>query len=750
MKKRSVCCTSRILRKVLQTTFWREKTQQKTVKHHPLRESCRAHNITRNGFALSACSQTTTMIVMRIVVAVVLFLSVTCTADRNHDDNAAAYCGYPTSSPQAEKYEICDPLADNRSDCEKAEYASIDQCFWHEDGHCTSDFPNVDRICPTMMDQSACEQQLVFGMRPCTWYAATPSLTLSVEEFIETSYCGFPEGVAFEPGLVCSAFADNRQECREAYYAGVTECYWQDGNCTSDAFATGEDFYCPTVTNRELCEKSAFFGFRYCKWYEATTDQPSLTPSATPSDLPSEVPSAVPSAVPTMVNYCGYPSVEDPWASPRVLCSDATNEPDCGRDAGMTEIHCYWSVKGCTSELVATGEDLVCPVATVRSACVTLKYTLGRPCVWYEPRDPSPSPSFLPSHIPSTAPTRTPSSSPTKRPTRLPTPAPTRRPSRHPTSAPTPGPTPRPTPSPTSMPTKSPTSHPTAPPTPDPTTSPSASPSISPTAGPTVELPSERPSSSPTPKPTQVQSIIPSSSPSATASSKPSNPPTHSPTGSPSRLPSNTPTSIFLEELVQVCRCDRDLECVDTPLGQGSELNICCRSNNVDKIVLERVESLSISQDGNTIETSMVEDDKVVGSGTLFWSNGPSSSFFAMRVNLRDIFFKRPFDLVVDGRVRYSLNRHMLRRMVGSITPADEPNEFNFQFNIPIEQINSIDDLDGSKAGVNGDDANDTSAKTKILKDVHIWAPIAAVALVAFSLIFLIICKTKTNRNIPG
>lgn len=520
---------------------------------------------------------------------------------------------------------------------------------------------------------------------------------------ITSSYCGFPEGAPLQG--TCARDATNRQECVESYYVGATECYYDydKEECTSDAVSTNEDPYCPTITDAETCDDAYFFGFRYCVWYE-----PSMTPSMSPSDTPSTEPSHAPSEAPSPfpMEYCGIPFIQHPWAFPRQLCSEATNKVDCFRSFMETHIKCFWWNGQCTSELVETGEDVICPIVTQPQICNTVSHTLDRQCFWYEPRDPTSSPSV--------APTASPSSSPS---TPFPTTRPTRAPTRHPTPVPMARPHLRPLPIavPVRIPTMPPTGAPSAAPTVDPTTNPSHVPTMTPSKAPSVQ-PSTQPTTQPSASPTVSPSLVPTFPPSVS--------PSHSPTVSPSKQPSSSPTLTPIEDLIIVCRCNRQTHCQDEPLEEGFPFYICL-SANANVITLDSIESLQLEKD--ILEQLIARDATwVEGSFALQTGNDSSitssTSSLLVSINIRDVFFdanlaKSEQVLVVDGQVRYSRKHESIEDI------------FSFQLDISIkntEQVVKVVNNDQEQQETE-DEATDEDKKKKRKFNLRLWTPIAVV-----------------------
>lgn len=518
---------------------------------------------------------------------------------------------------------------------------------------------------------------------------------------IAISYCGFPEESPFQ-GSTCSPDASNRQECQESYYFASVDCYWDVDECTSVAVSTSEDPYCPSITNPQECHNAYFFGFRFCVWYE--TEAPSISPSSEPSSLPSQEPSDTPSNAPSPLppEYCGLPYLTDPWALPRQLCSNATNKIDCFRSFMETHIKCYWWNGQCTSALVDTGEDAICPVVTQSQICNTVSHTLDRQCFWYEPQDPTPTPSIAPSTTPSARPS---TPFPTTRPTKGPTPAPTERPQLRPVLPefpvgpppvrdPTPPPTKGPSVSPSTAPSAIPSEYPSVAPSKNPTGQPSASPTSRPTAGPTVS-PSDEPSSSP------------------------SESPTHSPSAFPSHLPSSSPTVTPVEDIIKICRCNRQIQCLEESLEEGSPFFLCLTADST-LLDLDGVESLNLEK-GSLTQLVASNATWVEGSFELQTGGDTLVSSLLINIDIRPVFFDanvaRSEEILVSCQVWYS------RNSLENVTSI-----FSFQYPIPVKNTEQV-----VKVANNNQDDQDAIAKAtkeeqeKRKFNLRLWAPIAVV-----------------------
>lgn len=525
-------------------------------------------------------------------------------------------------------------------------------------------------------------------------------LTTVVSTTITSSYCGFPEGAPLQG--TCAPNASNRQECETSYYFGPIQCYWslhEHGKCTSEAVSTNEDPYCPTITDESTCDQAYFLGFRSCVWYE--TQAPTLTPSIVPSEMPSTEPSYSPSTAPSPypTEYCGIPFLQDPWALPRQFCSDATNKVDCLRSFMETPIKCFWWNGKCTSELVDTGEDLICPIVGMRDVCNTVEHRLDRQCFWYEPRDPTMSPSIAPSAAPSASPT---------------TPFPTKRPTRHPSRQPTRAQTERPQLRP--LPTVAPVPIPTAPPTQSPSTLPTLGPSSSPSHVPTT-IPSKAPTAQPSVHPTIKPSSDPSTSPSQAPSHHPSVSPSHSPTTSPSESPSSSPTVTPIEDLVTVCRCNRQTQCQEEPLEEGFPFYLCLGSGNENVVTLNSIESLKLQK--NILEQLIARNATwVEGSFAL-----QTDASLLVNINIRNAFFDEHLantdQVHVDGQVRYS-------RTSGS---SPEEGIYSFQLGIPVKNtdkvIKIVDNGQQDQDSIDEEAAEEVEKKRKF--NIRLWTPIAVV-----------------------
>ena len=528
---------------------------------------------------------------------------------------------------------------------------------------------------------------------------------------IVSSYCGFPEGEPLEG--TCARDANNRLECEASYYVGVTLCFWDDAECTSGAVSTGEDLYCPTIANQETCEEAYFFGFRYCAWYEPSM-VPSSLPSGIPSLFPSDKPSSVPSNYPT--EYCGIPFVEDPWAFPRQICSNATNKVDCFRSFLETPIKCFWRNGSCISELVDTGEDEICPIVTNRDVCNTVSHTLDRQCFWYEPTGPTQTPSAHPSAAPSPSPS---TPFPTIRPTSYPTPVPSEHPQLRPTIQHTP-----------------PVNVVTAPLTGAPSISPSQVPSENPSTLPTA-TPSLEPSTNSSKHPTTRPSVTPLATPSHVPTPLPSQSPSHSPTASPSESPSSSPTLTPIEDLITVCHCNRETQCHDGKLEEGYPLYLCL-SGDPNFIVLNSIESLMLRK--NILE-QLIAKDATWFEGSFALQTGNSAFFLLISINIRDEFFDEnlatPTEMLVEGQVRYN-------RKVGNTDEAI----FSFQLGIPIKntpiRVDKVVDIDQDSHETDVKEAEAEKAKKKTF-NVRLWTPIAVLLVLLVLLSIKLVVDLKNE-----
>lgn len=558
---------------------------------------------------------------------------------------------------------------------------------------------------------------------------------------VSSSYCGFPAGSGLEG--TCARDAKTRVECEESYFVGATVCYWlvEEELCTSNAVLTNEDPYCFTVLDQETCDKAYFYGFRYCVWFEteAPSTSPSLVPSTSPSLEPSSAPSQAPSLLPT--EYCGIPFLKDPWALPRQLCSDATNMVDCLRSFMETPVKCFWSSnkEQCTSEFVATGEDVICPIVTQAQVCNTVSHRLNRQCFWYEPRDPTVSPSVAPSAAPSASPS---------------TPFPTRQPTRHPTKRPTPAPTKRlqlrPVPLP---PSAVPMPPPTAPPTNDPSESPTTEPSASQSADPTT-TPSKAPSPQPTTRPTAVPSAAPSPSPSQAPSSSPSQPPSHSPTALPSHTPSSSPTATPIEDLITVCRCTRETQCFDVvPLQQGDEFYLCFKTADPSKVVLDTLSSVKLGK--NTLQQWIQRNETWAGETSFQVKTGGS---ILVVIDIRAVFFDKDLasseEVQVDGTVIYNRttsSSEMNSEEEGDSKKVSEQGVFSFQHVVAIKNTDNVNRVSNRDQDTNGL-SNDASAaqeerqKKKKKFNLKLWTPIAVVLTILIALVVKLFVDMRRGK----
>ena len=519
---------------------------------------------------------------------------------------------------------------------------------------------------------------------------------------IVTSYCGFPEESPFQ-GSTCSRDASNRLECQESYYFASIDCYWDVDKCTSVAVSTDEDSYCPTITNPQECHDAYFFGFRFCVWYEteAPSKLPSLEPSSLPTQEPSDTPSNAPSPLPT--EYCGVPHLPDPWALPRQLCSNATNKIDCFRSFNKTHIKCYWWNGQCTSELVETDEDVICPVVMQSQICNTVSHTLDRQCFWYEPRDATPAPSIAPSATPSARPS---TPFPTTRHTSKPTPAPTERPQLRPVFPELPvGPLP--------------VRDPTPPPTRGPSVSPSSAPSTIPSEFPSVS-PSKNPTGQPSTSPTNHPSAGPTVSPSDDPSSSPSESPSHSPSAFPSHAPSSSPTLTPVQDIIKICRCNRQTQCLEESLEEGSPFFLCLTADSA-LLDLNGIESLKLEKN-SLVQLVASNATWVEGSFQLQTGGDSSASSLLVNINIRPVFFDanvaRTEEVLVSCQVRYSRT-----------FSENKTSIFSFQYPVPVKNTEQVVKVVNN----NQDDQDDVTKATKEEQDkrkkfnLRLWTPIAVV-----------------------